>query len=268
MSSNQSIESLFSRFTLLRLRGMDRDNAWFTILALAKSQQLEEANIHSLFKLAKGWEQSQGYAYLDRSVGQKNITIIPDANPSMLKSGQSATFYPPAFAGVELNQILNSEKSEHPKSGYSLSKNNAVQTNTLSESPLAPSLEAVEMLPPEHFSLNSILLLVFDQYPTPIKISVARDQVITIGRITANMAMLPDIDLNQVCADQHGVSRMHANLMRQDNCLLLSDLGSANGTRVNERSLHPHELWVLHDKDELWFAQLHCKIYFWHPPQD
>jgi pSer/pThr/pTyr-binding forkhead associated (FHA) protein len=51
----------------------------------------------------------------------------------------------------------------------------------------------------------------------------------------------PDVDLGAYGADKAGVSRRHARLVRRGYDIYLEDLGSTNGTYVNERRLPPNK---------------------------
>lgn len=53
-------------------------------------------------------------------------------------------------------------------------------------------------------------------------------EVITIGRDPTN----------QICIDQEEVSRRHARIVQKDASCLLEDLGSKNGTMVNQKPVH------------------------------
>jgi hypothetical protein len=63
---------------------------------------------------------------------------------------------------------------------------------------------------------------------------------IVFGRGDTRSGVLPDIDLTELGGREGGVSRLHARLIRQGALLYLEDLGSMNGTFVNERQLTPH----------------------------
>jgi len=55
----------------------------------------------------------------------------------------------------------------------------------------------------------------------------------TLGRIAEGQPILPDVDLSPFDAYAQGVSRLHAALKINKNRLVIMDLGSSNGTRVN-----------------------------------
>lgn len=61
----------------------------------------------------------------------------------------------------------------------------------------------------------------------------------TIGRISEGQSILPDIDLSPFDAYSQGVSRLHATLKIRDELFYVEDLGSSNGTRVNNNKIQP-----------------------------
>lgn len=62
----------------------------------------------------------------------------------------------------------------------------------------------------------------------------------TLGRISKGQSILPDIDLSPYDAYSQGVSRLHATLRIKDNQLYIEDLGSSNGTRINNTKIVSH----------------------------
>jgi hypothetical protein len=91
---------------------------------------------------------------------------------------------------------------------------------------------------------------------------IPREQEMVIGRRSPDNVMIPDIDLSSYNADTMGVSRMHAGLRRQNDTLVLMDMGSLNHTHINGQRLHAHEVRVLHDGDELRLGTLSMRVFF------
>jgi pSer/pThr/pTyr-binding forkhead associated (FHA) protein len=60
-----------------------------------------------------------------------------------------------------------------------------------------------------------------------------------LGRAEKGQAVIPDIDLNRFGAHEKGVSRLHCHLRFEGNSLLAIDLGSANGTFINDNRVLP-----------------------------
>jgi len=70
------------------------------------------------------------------------------------------------------------------------------------------------------------------------------------------------LDLTEHNAYQHGVSRLHCMLRRQGTHLVVTDLGSANGTYLNGEPMLPHKDYVLSDGDQLILGTLHLTVFF------
>jgi hypothetical protein len=84
-----------------------------------------------------------------------------------------------------------------------------------------------------------------DPRPTTIEL---KSELNLIGRTSQSRAIYPEIPLD---ADD-AVSHRHALLSRDaGGKVILRDIGSANGTRLNGRDVQPLTDIVLHDGDEL-----------------
>jgi pSer/pThr/pTyr-binding forkhead associated (FHA) protein len=77
-----------------------------------------------------------------------------------------------------------------------------------------------------------------------------------VGRVSDGQSILPDIDLEPYNAYEAGVSRLHARIKIDQGSMWITDLGSANGTRLNNQKLSPHHEYPLSDKDLLRFGRL------------
>ena len=70
---------------------------------------------------------------------------------------------------------------------------------------------------------------------------VSRDATITIGRRDPKRKINPTIDLTEERGAQLGVSRLHVEINYQNSRYYLKDMGSANGTWVNNSKLVPYQ---------------------------
>lgn len=70
------------------------------------------------------------------------------------------------------------------------------------------------------------------------------------------------IDLNPYGAESLGVSRRHASIIPTSEKLLISDLGSTNGTTLNGIPLKPNQFYTLRPSDILHFGRLEARINF------
>lgn len=73
-----------------------------------------------------------------------------------------------------------------------------------------------------------------------------------------------DVDLEKLNAMQYGVSRFHASLRydAKSETLSVMDLGSTNGTYLNEQRLHANERRVLRNGDTLRFGRLSLRLVY------
>ena len=70
-----------------------------------------------------------------------------------------------------------------------------------------------------------------------------------VGRVSEGQSILPDVDLEPYDAYQAGVSRLHARIRITDQGMSIADLGSSNGTRVNNKKIKPNLDYPLSHKD-------------------
>jgi hypothetical protein len=84
---------------------------------------------------------------------------------------------------------------------------------------------------------------------------------ITLGRHAPGQPP-PSVDLGDYDALELGVSRQHATITFIDGLCTVQDMGSTNGTWLNERRLPPHKFYPLHSGDQLRLGQLRMYVYF------
>ena len=82
----------------------------------------------------------------------------------------------------------------------------------------------------------------------------------TLGRLSEGQPIMPDIDLSPYQAYASGVSRLHAVVKRQNQRVVLMDLGSANGTYVNGRRLTANVEQTLNHGDIVAFGKLKIQV--------
>jgi pSer/pThr/pTyr-binding forkhead associated (FHA) protein len=88
-----------------------------------------------------------------------------------------------------------------------------------------------------------------------------RNEVI-FGRVTEQSDQTTYINLTPYGAEEAGVSRRHARLLRDDKAIFLMDLNSTNGTRLNGESLAASVEKRLRDGDEITLGRLKVYVYF------
>jgi hypothetical protein len=82
----------------------------------------------------------------------------------------------------------------------------------------------------------------------------------TLGRVSDNQAIMPDIDLTPYQAFANGVSRIHAVIKRNDKRVSVMDLGSSNGTYMNNERITPNVEIPIRHNDLLSLGKLKIQI--------
>jgi pSer/pThr/pTyr-binding forkhead associated (FHA) protein len=91
-------------------------------------------------------------------------------------------------------------------------------------------------------------------------IPVMGTKEVTLGRVSEGQPIIPDIDLTPYKAYEAGVSRMHASVRSLDDQVMVTDLGSANGTRINGRQISPHIPYPIKHGDILTLGKFKIQI--------
>ncbi len=85
---------------------------------------------------------------------------------------------------------------------------------------------------------------------------------IIIGRSGKESDTQPDLDLSEEDGAELGVSRIHAAIQWSNYGLVVSDLGSTNGTLLNNSRLPVQRPFSLRSGDELRFGDLLVHVFF------
>jgi hypothetical protein len=85
---------------------------------------------------------------------------------------------------------------------------------------------------------------------------------IVLGRHTPDDETEGVVGLDRYNAHQHGVSRRHAKISITDDSYLVEDLGSTNGTWLNDKYLHPYKPYIVTNGDQVRLGQLVMFVYF------
>lgn len=86
-------------------------------------------------------------------------------------------------------------------------------------------------------------------------------QEIRVGREDPQAKNDLDVDLTEEDGAELGVSRLHASIRSSDRGIILVDLDSTNGTRLNSRGIVPRQSYVLRDGDEIQFGKLLMEVH-------
>ncbi len=108
-------------------------------------------------------------------------------------------------------------------------------------------------------SLLSLKLTIVD---SGRRIAFPLTKEVIIGRLDPATATFPDIDLTADGGLEKGVSRRHAKITCKEAKVIIEDLGSINGTFVNNTRLTPYLPHPLKSGDELQLGKLIIEVHF------
>jgi hypothetical protein len=103
------------------------------------------------------------------------------------------------------------------------------------------------------------LALTIDGQPQPVILEGRAEYI--LGR-EGHEQIVPDLNLNPYHGREKGVSRVHAALRCDKGQVLLIDLGSTNGTRLNGRTLTAHQAARVESGAEIRLGKLALRINF------
>lgn len=83
-----------------------------------------------------------------------------------------------------------------------------------------------------------------------------------LGRSDPKSGIFVDVDLSLAAAEPKAISRRHARIEQEGDRFYLTDLGSANGTKLNDRRLPPNEKTPLWDGDVIELGRNAARLTF------
>jgi len=91
-------------------------------------------------------------------------------------------------------------------------------------------------------------------------IPLASKKDVSLGRVSDGQPAAPDVDLTPYKAYEAGVSRLHTSISIIDNQVMVSDLGSANGTRINGIKVTSHIPYPIRNGDILTLGKMKIQV--------
>ena len=265
MTREDLVSGLFSQFTQLRRSGMGRDDAWARIASGART--LPPAEQERLNTMLRQWEahrdtHAQPPAPTDRQRSAPPIKRLP------IESARPIRRIQPVAGGDVRSQ---DRPAACPKCGTPHADGELYcarcgallldETQQDDSTQPLPIVHRQTQAPAAVFRKGMVLTLRIRATNQVLRVRPGRHELI-IGRSSSDSVMIPDVDLAPFGAETQGVSRLHAALRRQDDALLLADLGSLNCTFINDQRLHPHEVRILQHGDVVRFGQMAVDVIF------
>jgi hypothetical protein len=249
------LDEIFAEYVRMRASGLDTREVLKALRAYI--EPLPQGDKELLAQQLKAWERDQAQA-------------APPPKKSSVVKPLSSQPAPPQDA-LKWVECRHCGKKNRPSEVFCYGCGHLLETD-LSEFDTRQFADAADQLfNDEYFGPDSILLMEVRDTGERFELRPqARQHEIVIGRSTENSAMRPDIDLTAVQASQLGVSRLHLALRYEpkDNTLHVYDLGSANGSYINGQRLHPRELRLLRNHDEVRLGRLVLRVHYYHPGEE
>lgn len=110
------------------------------------------------------------------------------------------------------------------------------------------------------FDDGTVLRLSVGGHQRQIVLDITGEMI--VGRGDASSGYQPEVDLTPYGGYRLGLSRRHAKFTRQENRLYLVDMGSRNGTAINDRPVPPDSPQTLKDGDDVRFGNLVVRLSF------
>jgi hypothetical protein len=258
MPEGAKTRELFVQFMRLRQSGTSRDDAWRSLEETVNTLPAPERE--RLVKMLRNWEIAEGGAHESTPdpfetaakppaelVEKRNV--IRRIQPAERNKTQPVTIECPAC-----------HKPNQPGTVYCFSCGTILLSANGPAGGTQPLPGPITM-DSAFFGENWVLYMKVQGNNEPVRVQPRQSEII-LGRKSPDNVMIPDVDLTPYDAGEKGVSRLHASLRRQDQTLVLSDLGGVNHTFINGQRVHPHEVRVLHDGDEIRLGRLVMYAYF------
>ncbi|CAG0954430.1 MAG: FHA domain-containing protein [Anaerolinea sp.] len=234
--------------------------------------QLDQSERSQLNLLVRQWETRESNSFLleqakGGSTPAKKSSVIRPINAA----GSPQTAQPVTGFGEQApeGKVFCSQcgKQNRAKDKYCFSCGSLLQSPTHAPSGATKGLtessgDPRDRLGTAYFGQTSKLLLIIRGSSIPVE--VTGEVEVVIGRSSPDSPMKPDIDLAPFDAENLGVSRLHVSLNRDEYTVHVTDLSSRNHTFINGQRLHPREVRVLRDGDEIRLGRLTLKVVFRH----
>jgi hypothetical protein len=251
------IEDLYTEYIKRRQDGDSKQETLQTLQSFADELSKEER--WQLGQLIKHWERKNGSsAQLISQPHQESAEAPAARGIRRIAPKQSPARQSPATE--EQHTCPNCGKPNSKKESYCYACGHILMGGKSSTKALPDDMDPRTRWGTAHFGQNAVLLLMVRGSAEPIEVFPAGELV--IGRFYDESPVQPDIDLSPYNAEDLGVSRLHAAIRRTDNTVSIVDLDSKNHTYINGQRLHPHEVRVVRDGDDLRLGRLPIKVTF------
>lgn len=274
--------AVFDRYVELRRQGTSQDVTKQRLQPVVV--QLTREEIAQLVQMTKAWE-AKLHAALDPGAPDPALNELPTqddtqtrraikrliplaptsealpAPPPPQPSGKTSMVIPPSLS-EERVACPNCGKLNRSNEAICYSCGQLLKPVTLNETRMLDSSQVSVGKGSDYFARSSSMVLYLASAKKSMETSV--EEEVTLGRTSQESVLQPEVDLTAFDSEQLGVSRLHAKIVRSGDTLTLVDMKSRNHTYLNGQRVHPNEVRVLHDGDEIRLGRLAFRVIFRH----
>jgi hypothetical protein len=254
--ASNNVRQFFTEYVRLRQSGRPVEEAARDLQSAA--ERLNRHELNELASLTQNWEASYRARPRQASAARQAMTAgMREAAPTAAS--------PVAAYAAEMVPCPQCGKRNQAEDVYCYSCGEILFTTRTSSDTrrLEDTIGTRKKLGEAYFGLRSKLVLHIVNGGENIEITPTEADMV-LGRATPGTALNPDIDLTPYGADALGVSRLHVSLKRNERTLTITDMNSSNKTYINSQLLHPHEVRVLNDGDEIRLGRMFIQVRFVH----
>jgi hypothetical protein len=253
------LQDIFNEYTRMRKNGLASNVALHALKTFI--EPLHSSEREQLAQLLRSWEAGEVSGHKGDTQTQPRAEQTQATAPPGLRPLRSVDEKPSEPMNTQIRKIGSANPPTQQISEIDLEDlQGKFDTRTL--------LDENTRVSQDFFGAKSVLIL---QVRGTTQAFEVRPQQYThdivVGRSSAQSAMHPDIDLEAHGGADLGVSRLHIS-MRYDsehNAIHIYDLGSSNGSYLNNQKLNPHEVRFLRDGDQLRLGRMVMQVKFKHP---
>ena len=125
-----------------------------------------------------------------------------------------------------------------------------------------PALPPTPLVPTGPLDRSLPWVIEFRAVGTATTLQAQVTSSMVLGRTDTGTGYVPEVDLTTCDAFGKGVSRRHAMIFMRDGKLMVKDLASTNGTRLNEVVCAPQNEYRLRHGDEISLGRLRLQVFF------